>query len=90
MTDVATVAITIVTPNGFDLHNLYNDFVKRLCANEAALIALDVNEVTSVEWLFDDGFHMHRQGYFELAEAVRAIVDGNATAECEVATPLSL
>jgi FkbH-like protein len=76
--------------NEFFLRGLYNDFVKRLCARNPALIPLDVNAVTNIEWLFDDGFHMHRQGYFELAEAVRAIVDGNATAECEVATPLSL
>lgn len=61
--------------NEFFLRGLYNDFVKQLCAHGSALIPLDVNAVTNVDWLFDDGFHMHRQGYFELAEAVRAIMD---------------
>jgi FkbH-like protein len=64
-------------PNEVHLRGLYNDFVKRLCARDAALIPLDVNAVTNVDWLFDDGFHMHRQGYFELAEAVRALLEDN-------------
>jgi len=67
--------------NELHLRGLYNDFVKRLCEGDDAMVPLDVNAVTNVEWLFDDGFHMHRQGYFELAEAVRAIVDENAAGE---------
>lgn len=70
-------------PDEARLRTLYNALVTRLCAEDAAMVPLDVNLVTNAEWLFDDGFHMHRQGYFELAEAVRAIVDGKA------ATPLS-
>lgn len=61
--------------NELFLHGLYNDFVTGLCARDAALMPLDVNAVTNVDWLFDDGFHLHRQGYLELAEAVRDILD---------------
>jgi FkbH-like protein len=57
------------------LRNLYNDFIKKECSGLSNLTYIDVNEVTDVEWLFDDGFHMSRQGYYELAQAVKGVVD---------------
>jgi len=59
------------------LRELYNDFVIDQCGRRANLTYVDVNAVTSVDWLFDDGFHMSRQGYYELAQAVKAVLDPN-------------
>jgi FkbH-like protein len=56
------------------LRGLYNDFIRRECQALADLTYIDVNAVTNIEWLFDDGFHMSRQGYHELAQAVIGVV----------------
>jgi FkbH-like protein len=61
-------------PGEFHLRGLYNAFVKSVCAEVPNMMWLDVNEATSIEFLYDDGFHMHRQGYHELAQAVRNLV----------------
>ena len=59
------------------LRELYNDFIAAECARRANLTYVDVNAVTNIDWLFDDGFHMSRQGYYELAQAVKAVLDPN-------------
>jgi len=56
------------------LRTLYNALAKTICAGIPNMTWLDVNAVTNSEWLYDDGFHMHRQGYHELAQAVRNII----------------
>jgi hypothetical protein len=61
-------------PNEHYLRGLYNDFLKRQCEKIAHLTHLDVNSVTSIDWLWDDGFHMDRQGYYELAQAVIKLI----------------
>jgi FkbH-like protein len=58
---------------------LYNDLIKQQCEALENLTNLDVNTATSVEYLWDDGFHMHRQGYYELAQAVRGLLEGTVT-----------
>lgn len=63
-------------PEELNLRRIYNQFIVARCEASANMAALDVNAATDAAWLFDDGFHMHRQGYFELAEAVRAVIDG--------------
>jgi FkbH-like protein len=62
-------------PNERYLRGLYNEFIKQQCEKLHNLTYLDVNTATSIDWLWDDGFHMHRQGYFELAQAVRKLVE---------------
>ncbi len=57
------------------LRELYNDFIVGECHRLPNLTDVDVNTVTNIDWLFDDGFHMSRQGYYELAQAVNAVVD---------------
>lgn len=59
-------------PNERHLRELYNQFILAECAVTEKLVAIDINAVTNIDWLFDDGFHMSRQGYFELAQAVKA------------------
>jgi FkbH-like protein len=53
----------------------YNAFVVEMCKTLDNLTYVDVNAVTSIDWLFDDGFHMRREGYFELAQAVTRVFD---------------
>ncbi len=62
-------------PGERHLRDLYNEFVKRQCKRLDNLTYLDVNAVISLDWLWDDGFHMHRQGYYELAQAVTEIIE---------------
>jgi FkbH-like protein len=62
-------------PDELYLRGLYNDFLKRQCQRIANLTYLDVNSATSIDWLWDDGFHMHRQGYYELAQAVKKLME---------------
>ena len=50
----------------------YNQFIRNQSQIIGKLEFIDVNSATDSAWLFDDGFHMSRQGYFELAQAVRA------------------
>ncbi|PEQ11950.1 hypothetical protein B2G71_14310 [Novosphingobium sp. PC22D] len=60
--------------NALRLRTLYNEMVARICRASDKFVLLDVNTVTDEKWVWDDGFHMHRQGYFELAQAVKAIL----------------
>jgi FkbH-like protein len=62
-------------PNERYLRELYNDFIKQQCERIDNLTHLDVNSVTSIDWLWDDGFHMHRQGYYELAQSVTELIE---------------
>lgn len=57
-----------------DLRQLYNDFVKQRCKENSRLDFLDINADTHVDWLWDDGFHMDRHGYYELAQSVKRMV----------------
>lgn len=54
------------------LREIYNQFLIDQSRVLDRVECIDVNAVTSIDWLFDDGFHTSRQGYFELAQAVRA------------------
>lgn len=58
-------------PNEKALREIYNQFLVDQSRAIDRVECIDVNAVTKVDWLFDDGFHMSRQGYFELAQAVR-------------------
>ncbi len=62
-------------PNEHSIRGLYNDFIRLECDSNPYLSYVDVNAVTSVEWLFDDGFHMSRRGYYELAQAIKKVID---------------
>jgi FkbH-like protein len=62
-------------PNERFLRTLYNEFIMNECARIDKLHYVDVNSATNIQWLYDDGFHMSRQGYFELAQAVKQIID---------------
>ena len=66
-------------PNEIHLRTLYNDFIVDLCNMLPNVQYLDINKVTDEKWVFDDGFHMSRQGYFELARAVREAVGQTGT-----------
>ncbi len=57
-------------PNEKQLRDLYNQFIIDQSQVIDKLSYIDINIATSIDWLFDDGFHMSRQGYFELAQAV--------------------
>jgi FkbH-like protein len=61
-------------PNELYLRGLYNELIKQQCERIDNLTYLDVNAVTRIDWLWDDGFHMHRQGYYELAQSVRELL----------------
>jgi FkbH-like protein len=67
-------------PNEHDLRKLYNEFIQQECARIDHLTCLDVNLATSIDWVWDDGFHMHRQGYYELAQSVVKLVEARGTA----------
>jgi FkbH-like protein len=67
-------------PNEKALRDLYNRFVIDEARAIDGLEWIDINTVTNRDWLFDDGFHMSRQGYFELAEAVRGRIDESMAA----------
>jgi FkbH-like protein len=67
-------------PNERHLRGLYNEFIKRQCERIDNLTYLDVNSATSIDWLWDDGFHMHRQGYYELAQSVIKLIEATPTA----------
>ncbi|MDB5580037.1 MAG: hypothetical protein JWR80_5213 [Bradyrhizobium sp.] len=53
----------------------YNEFVTDQADKIAKVRFVDVNRVTNEKWLFDDGFHMKRQGYHELAAAINEVID---------------
>ena len=53
---------------------LYNDFIVGLSNLMPNVQCIDIYQVANEKWVFDDGFHMSRQGYFELARAVRELV----------------
>jgi len=57
------------------LRGLYNELITQQCERIDNLTYLDVNTATSIDWLWDDGFHMHRQGYYELAQSVRELIE---------------
>ncbi|MCW1428404.1 hypothetical protein [Novosphingobium sp. JCM 18896] len=59
-------------PNEKRLREIYNQFLIDQSQVLDRMDYIDVNVETHIDWLFDDGFHMSRQGYFELAQAVRA------------------
>ncbi len=63
-------------PSERSLREFYNDFIKRQCEENERLTFLDINTATSIDWLWDDGFHMHRQGYYELAQSARKLIQG--------------
>lgn len=56
------------------LRELYNEFIIKQSETNKNLAFVDINTVTNINWLFDDGFHMSRQGYYELAEAVKVLM----------------
>lgn len=58
-------------PDEIGHRTAYNRFITHDCAIIRKVESIDINAVTDGRWLFDDGFHMSRQGYFELARAVR-------------------
>ena len=62
-------------PNERYLRGLYNEFIKRQCERIDNLTYLDVNSATSIDWLWDDGFHMHRQGYYELGQSLIKLIE---------------
>jgi len=66
-------------PNEHYLRGLYNESIKRQCERIDNLTYLDVNSATSIDWLWDDGFHMHRQGYYELAQSVIKLIEAART-----------
>ncbi|WP_157447866.1 hypothetical protein [Paraburkholderia ginsengiterrae] len=47
-----------------------------------------MNTVTSIDWLFDDGFHMRREGYYQLAQAVTGVLV-QSNEECEADADLA-
>jgi FkbH-like protein len=73
-------------PNEHHLRGLYNEFIRRQCERIAKLTCLDVNSATSLDWLWDDGFHMHRRGYYELAQSVIKLIEA-ASSPAPVPTP---
>ena len=66
-------------PNEHYLRGLYNEFIKRQCERIDHLTYLDVNSATSIDRLWDDGFHMHRQGYHELSQSVIKLIEAAPT-----------
>ncbi len=62
-------------PNELFLRGLYNELIRDQCERIDNLTYLDVNSASSIEWLWDDGFHMHRQGYYELAQSVMRLIE---------------
>ncbi|MFM0288092.1 HAD family hydrolase [Paraburkholderia megapolitana] len=56
----------------------YNEFIVDTCGTLDKLTYVDVNAVTRIDWLFDDGFHMRREGYYELAQAVTRVFDDSS------------
>ncbi len=62
-------------PNEKYLRELYNKFIIEQSKRLESLVYIDINAVTNIAWLFDDGFHMSRKGYHELAQVVRAVVE---------------
>ena len=62
-------------PDEKALRQRYNAFIVDMCKALDSLTYIDVNAVTGIEWLFDDGFHMRREGYYELAQAVTGVLD---------------
>ena len=62
-------------PDEKALRQRYNAFIVDMCKALDNLTYIDVNAVTGIEWLFDDGFHMRREGYYELAQAVTGVLD---------------
>ncbi|HEY9676995.1 MAG TPA: hypothetical protein V6C76_03260 [Drouetiella sp.] len=62
-------------PEEFALKNLYNEFVIKQCARIEKLRFLDVNRAVDKKWLFDDGFHLARQGYHQLSKAIMKVID---------------
>lgn len=59
-------------PNERALREHYNQFIVNQSQAIDKVQHIDINTATSIDWLFDDGFHMSRQGYFQLAQAVRS------------------
>lgn len=53
----------------------YNNLITGLATDMVKLRLVDINHATSDKWLFDDGFHMKRQGYYELASAINEVID---------------
>jgi hypothetical protein len=68
-------------PNERYLRELYNESIKQQCAGIDNLTNLDVNSATSIDWLWDDGFHIHRQGYYELAQSVTELIDAGRVSQ---------
>jgi hypothetical protein len=68
-------------PNERHLRELYNEFIKQQCEEIDKLTYLDVNSATSIDWLWDDGFHMHRQGYYELAKSLTELLEAGVCQE---------
>jgi hypothetical protein len=62
-------------PDEKDLRQRYNNFIVSMGKALDNLTYIDINTVTRIDWLFDDGFHMRREGYYELAQAVTRVFD---------------
>ncbi len=74
-------------PNEIYHREIYNELIKRLCQRIDNLVYLDINTATSIDWLWGDGFHMHRQGYYELAQSVRKLMEEELTPVPVLHTP---
>jgi FkbH-like protein len=61
-------------PDEKALRQRYNEVIVDTCNALDNLTFIDVNTVTRIDWLFDDGFHMRREGYYELAQAVTGVL----------------
>ncbi|MBS1955560.1 MAG: hypothetical protein JST89_15365 [Cyanobacteria bacterium SZAS-4] len=62
-------------PEEYFFKNRYNEFILKECARIEKLHYIDVNSAVDLAHLHDDGFHMNRQGYLQLAQAVMQIID---------------
>jgi hypothetical protein len=60
-------------PDERELRQRYNQLIIDIAQALDNVTYVDINRVTNADWLFDDGFHMHRQGYYELAQAVTQV-----------------
>ncbi|MFA6118234.1 MAG: hypothetical protein WC729_29885 [Sphingomonas sp.] len=54
----------------------YNELITDQASKIEKVQFVDVNQAINERWLFDDGFHMKRQGYHELAAGINELIDG--------------
>jgi hypothetical protein len=68
-------------PDEKDLRQRYNNFIVDMGRALDNLTYIDINTVTRIDWLFEGGFHMRREGYYELAQAVTRVFDSSTHRE---------